>query len=277
MFHSQSFVEKLTKLLPEESYAVELAMRYQNPSIAKAIDVLIHKGVEQITLMPMFPQYSSAAYGSAVERVMAVLAEKWNVIPVSVVPPFFADDGFIEPMAAITREALAGRRVDKYLFSFHGVPERQCQKSELTLAAQECCVVASCCDAIKLSNRFCYRAQCFASARALAASLGLTGDQWEVCFQSRLGRTPWIRPYTDERILALAEEGKENLAVLCPSFVTDCLETTEEIGMRAREDFIAAGGKELWLVPGLNDADVWVAGAAKILARYLPKQPAQDH
>ena len=151
---------------------------------------------------------------------------------------------------------------DHVLFSFHGLPERHLRKSDPS--GRHCLERDDCCAAVTEVNRYCYRAQCFHTARGIASRLGLDGD-WSVSFQSRLGRTPWIRPYTDEVILELAANGVKRLAVYCPAFVADCLETLEEIGIRAREDFLAHGGEDLRLVPSLNAHRTWIETAARLV------------
>jgi ferrochelatase len=159
------------------------------------------------------------------------------------------------------------------LFSFHGLPERHVKASDHS--GRHCLRSASCCDALGEANRDCYRAQCFATARALAARLALAPGSWSVCFQSRLGRTPWIKPYTDLRLDELAREGKKRLCVFCPAFVADCLETLEEIGLRARAQFLAGGGESLTLVPSLNASEAWVEALVRLLRRTAGVAPAR--
>jgi ferrochelatase len=255
--------QRLTRKLQEElgpSHHVELAMRYGNPSVPDAVARLMAMQPRKIILVPLFPQYSSAAYGSAVDRVLDELRRKWNVVPVEVIPPFYDDPGFSEAFAEVGRPHLEDFRPDHVLFSYHGVPERQVQKSDPT--GQHCLVADDCCASICPANRFCYRAHCFETTRCLADALGLDDDQYSVAFQSRLGKTPWIQPYTDEVLPTLPEQGIKRVAVMCPAFVADCLETLEEIGMRAVEDFEAAGGEALTLVPSLNDHPAWVSTIA---------------
>jgi protoporphyrin/coproporphyrin ferrochelatase len=158
---------------------------------------------------------------------------------------------------------LAEARPDHVLFSFHGLPERQVKKSDPTGA--HCLASAECCDVQVPANRWCYRAQCFFTARALAQRLGLEQGKWTVTFQSRLGRTPWIRPYTDVVIPELAGKGVKKLVVFCPAFVADCLETLEEIGIRAKAQFLSSGGEALTLVPSLNAHPSWVRGLTQML------------
>jgi len=254
-------------------HLVELAMRYGSPSIPDALARLLASGARRLVVAPLYPQYSSAATGSSVEAVFAALAGQHVVPPVSVLPPFHDDPGFVSAFAAVGAPVLAREKPDHVLFSFHGLPERHVKASDHS--GRHCLRSTSCCDALGEANRDCYRAQCFATARALAARLALAPGSWSVCFQSRLGRTPWIKPYTDLRLDELAREGKKRLCVFCPAFVADCLETLEEIGLRARAQFLAGGGESLTLVPSLNASEAWVEALVKLLRRTAGVAPAR--
>jgi len=252
-------------------HAVELGMRYGRPSIPEALGRLRAAGVERLVVAPLYPQYSSAATGSSLEAVFAELSRQHVVPPVAVLPAFYDDPGFIGAFAEVGAPVLERDRPDHVLFSFHGLPERHVKASDHS--GRHCLQSAGCCDAIGVANRDCYRAHCFATARALAARLALAPGSWSVCFQSRLGRTPWIKPYTDLRLDELAKEGKKRLVVFCPAFVADCLETLEEIGLRAREQFLAAGGDTLSLVPSLNASDAWVGALVGLLRKAAGAPP----
>lgn len=256
LLHGFDLVEKLSTALGGEMQ-VELGMRYQNPSIRAALSRFCEAGIDHIIVFPLFPQYSSAAWGSAVEKVFVEAGRLWNLPTIQVVPPFYEHPGFIEACASVARPVLADLNPDRVLMSFHGLPERHVHKSDESGGAH-CLSSDTCCDKIVSANRYCYRAQSFATARALASNLGLDAGEYEVTFQSRLGRSPWIRPYTDIRINELAAAGIKRVAVLSPSFVADCLETLEEIEIRALYDFRKHGGEELRLVPSLNSNDQWV-------------------
>jgi protoporphyrin/coproporphyrin ferrochelatase len=261
LFHGEDLAAKLRARLGPE-VPVELGMRYQSPSIGAALDRLCAAGADRVVVFPLFPQYSSAAWGSAVEKVFAEAASRWNVPALEVVPPFYDHPAFLDAAAAVARRERQDFDADYFVMSFHGLPERQVTKSDLAPGGH--CFRDGCCASIVPANRFCYRAQCFATARGLAQRLGLAEGTWEVTFQSRLGRDPWIRPFTDERVIELARRGVKRLAVLSPAFVADCLETLEEIAIRAREDFVANGGEDLRLVPSLNSDDAWVDAALQI-------------
>jgi ferrochelatase len=186
-----------------------------------------------------------------------------------VVPAFHADPGFLAAWEAVARPALAQAKPDHVLFSFHGLPERQIQKSDPS--GDHCLRASTCCDELGPKNHRCYRAQSFATARALASRLAIT--DYTVCFQSRLGRTPWITPHTDVVLDEVAKKGVKRLAVFCPAFVADCLETLEEIGMRAKAQFKAAGGEELVLVPSLNATPAWIDAVAAMAQRHAARLP----
>lgn len=266
LVYGERLAERMARRLGE-SVHVELAMRYQNPSIADALDRFRSNGIDSIVVLPLFPQYSSSAWGSAVEKLFLEAGQLWNVPALQVIPPFYDHPGFLEAFASAARQVRDEMRPDFWLMSFHGLPERQVRKSDESggLAGTHCLQNADCCESIGLANRNCYRAQCYATARGIAALAGIPPDSYQVTFQSRLGRDPWIRPYTDEVVPELAQAGVRRVAVLSPAFVADCLETLEELAMRARESFIDAGGEDLFLVPSLNDSDVWVDALTQIV------------
>lgn len=272
LVESQRLLERVrAKLGP--SVAVELGMRYGNPSIPAALDKLRAAGVTHLVAAPLYPQYSSAATGSSLEAVFAALASKELVLPVSTLPAFHDDPGFLDAFAAVGRPALAKARADHVLFSFHGLPERQVRHADPSGAY--CLSNDSCCAVLGDRNRDCYRAQCYATARGLARRLELLEGAWTVTFQSRLGRTPWIKPSTDVVIPQLAAQGKKRLAVFCPAFVADCLETLEEVGLRARDQFRSHGGEELQLVPSLNASEPWAEALCDLLSRSTPSRGSE--
>jgi ferrochelatase len=224
---------------------------------------LIADGVRRVQVVPLFPQFSEAAWQTVVDAT--TLAAKGRPIELTVLPPFYGDPAFLDALAAQVRSHTTGFDPDRVLLSFHGLPEshiRRCDDSP----NGRCLADPSCCDEIDAGNARCYRAQCFATARGIAERLGLPAGGWEVCFQSRLGRSAWIQPFTDDRVKTLAAEGCKRLAVVCPAFVADCLETTEEIGMGVRDMFRDLGGEELRLVPSLNSGEGWVKALAGMLA-----------
>lgn len=265
LVHGRALEEAVAKALGSD-FVVELAMRYGNPSIAEALGRLVAADVSGIVALPLFPQYASSSGGSAAQAVFETAAGLWNVPEIAVLGEFHDHPGFLTAWEAVAAPALAAFSPDHVLFSYHGLPERQIRRSDP--GGRHCLVSDGCCDAIGPANRRCYRAQCFATTRALADRLSLEPTRHSTAFQSRLGRTPWIRPFTDEALPELASAGVRRLAVVCPSFVADCLETLEEIGLRARDQWLGLGGGDLLLVPSLNAHPAWVAAVAALVRDY---------
>jgi ferrochelatase len=253
-------------------YEVELAMRYGTPSLPDAVKALRSRGVTEFTVLPLYPQAAASSSSSTLARAYEVLAEAWDVAPVRALPAFFDHPGFLDAFAAVARPIIAETRADHVLMSYHGLPERHMRKSDPS--GRHCLASAGCCDVLTDVNRNCYRAQCFATSRGLAERLGLSPDGYTVSFQSRLGRTPWVKPYTDLVLPELARRGIKRLAVMCPAFVADCLETLEEVGLRAREQFLQCGGEALTLVPSLNAHPAWVDAVVRLVGEADGSVPA---
>ena len=235
-------------------FQVELGMRYQQPSVQSAVEALLRAHVSEIVLVPLFPQYASATTGSVFEEVMRVLS-KFDTIPPLRFVQSYADHPGIAKLFADRARALHYQEYEYYLFSFHGLPQRQLRKGDISKA--HCLKVKDCCAVSCAENQFCYSAQCFRTAKAIAAELGLKPEQYAVCFQSRLGADPWTQPYTSVEIKRVLAEGHKKLMVFSPAFVADCLETIVEIGEEYREEFEEQGGEHLTLVPSLNDDPAW--------------------
>ncbi len=245
---------------------VELAMRYQNPSIESAVEKLSEQGVEELVVVPLFPHYAMSSYESAVVEVDRVLAKSASQIEAVYVPPFYDDVEFIDSLVASASDSLAGD-YDHLLFSFHGLPERHLRLSDPT--GEHCLSCEDCCSGDHPAHKTCYRAQCYKTVEAFVEKAGVPKDKYSVAFQSRLGRDPWLKPYTDKVVAGLPEKGVKKLLVMCPAFVADCLETIEEIGMRAKEDFVEAGGEELTLIPCVNDHPRWLSALEGLTRRHL--------
>jgi len=245
---------------------VELAMRYQNPSIESAVKNLVAKGATQVLLIPMFPHYAMSSFETAVVRVQEVVAKLAPSMKLTVQAPYFDQPDYITALVASASEFLKGD-YDHLLFSYHGIPERHLRKSDPTgchcLAKENCCEVAS------QAHATCYRAQCFATTAAFVKLAGVPKEKYSVSFQSRLGKDPWLKPYTDYELPRLAIEGKKKMLVICPAFVSDCLETIEEIGMRGYEEFSAGGGKEYTRIPCMNEHPAWIAALEKMAQSFL--------
>ena len=243
-------------------YAVELAMRYQTPSIEDGLNKLRSKLIDKLIVFPLFPQYASASTGSVHEEVMRIVS-KWQVIPELELVNSYYD--LPEMLDIFVENAMNKYNVGSYdhvIFSYHGLPQRQMKKADLSnhcLAKKDCCTVI--CD----QNKFCYSAQCFATTRSLVAKLGLKEGEYTTCFQSRLGRDPWIQPYTSDILKIRRASGDKRLLVFCPAFVSDCLETTIEVSEEYMEEFVKIGGETVDLVPSLNDNSKWV----KVVSDYI--------
>ena len=247
------------------SAQVRVAMQFGVPSIPEALEGFAASGIDRIIVVPLFPQYAAASTGSAVAAVQAAASARWVVPQLHVIGAFWHEPAFLDAVAVQAQVALDAGPADHILFSYHGLPERHCRRTDAT--ASHCLQRPDCCDALVQANRHCYRAQCFATSRALIARLGLDPAQVTTCFQSRLGRTPWIRPYTDEVLAEKGRAGVKRLVVVEPSFVADCLETLEEIGIRGRDAFAAAGGGALVLAAAPNADAAWASGMAALLRR----------
>jgi ferrochelatase len=255
---------------------VELAMRYQNPSIPQAVRNLEQKGVDEVLLIPLFPHYAMSSFETAVERVKEVAAALAPQLRVQVQPPCYDNPDYITALVASAQEFLQ-RGYDHLLFSFHGLPERHMRKADPT--GRHCLETENCCETASPAHATCYRAQCFKTVAAFVKQVSVPKDKYSVAFQSRLGRDPWLKPYTDFELPRLAERGVKKLLVICPAFVADCLETLEEIGLRGRESFLAAGGTDFALIPCLNEHPLWLEVLERMVARFTTagqNQAAQE-
>ena len=239
-----------------QGYKVALGMRYGKPGAAGALAEL--DGCERIIVLPLYPQFASASTASSLAQINELAAKMAVPPPLQIIQDFYDHPAFIHAQAELAREAVA--QADHVLFSYHGVPERQLQTTD---HGSHCLAKDyACCAKIVPANRHCYRAQCQATTNALIQALKLDPEHTTQSFQSRLGKTPWIQPFTDEVLPDLAKTVK-TLAVLTPSFTADCLETIEEIGDRASEQFVQAGGETLLRVPCVNATQPWVDGLAE--------------
>ncbi|GAB2696039.1 ferrochelatase [Mucilaginibacter koreensis] len=238
-----------------DAYMVELAMRYQSPSIEDALKRLKDALVDDIRVIALFPQYASASTGSVYQKVMQLVAE-WPTIPsISFINSFHDNELMIENFAQ-NGAKYNPENYDHVLFSFHGLPQRQLVKSDHT--HNYCLKVNGCCDTLNDKNKFCYSAQSHHTARLIAAKLNIPKDKYTICFQSRLGNDPWVQPYTSEIIAKLAAEGKKRLLVFCPAFVADCLETVFEVTEEYGSEFKQLGGEHVQLVESLNDSPLFI-------------------
>ncbi len=258
---SRKVQAQLQRIMP---LPVELAMRYQNPSIPSALRSLRARGIKEIILFPLFPHYAMSSFETAVERVREVAGQVSPPMTVKVIPPFYDAPEYIDALVASAQPYLE-KDYDHLLFSFHGIPERHLRKSDPT--GSHCLKSPNCCSVASSAHATCYRAQCFRTVEGFVRQAGIT--RYSVSFQSRLGRDPWLKPYTDFELPRLAGEGVKKLLVICPAFVSDCLETIEEIGLRGRDAFVQSGGRDLTLIPCLNDHPLWIEALQKLISRHL--------
>lgn len=256
--YTERFAKKLQQDLGAD-YVVKIGMRYAEPTIDRALKEFSDEGIQKVLLAPMFPQYAEATTGSSVKYTLGQIKKHEYPLQTEVLPPFFDAEAFVTPSVELAQEKTAGKNIDHYLFSFHGLPESHIRKIPGCLASPDCCFEQNAC------AKNCYRAQCFASATQMAERLGLADSHWSVAFQSRLGRAEWLKPSTDHSLEVLAKTGKKNIAVLCPSFVADCIETLEEIGIGGEETFKEHGGQEFYLVPCVNENTDWVHGFSQLI------------
>ncbi|MBI2602751.1 MAG: ferrochelatase [Deltaproteobacteria bacterium] len=258
MNHSLKFAHSLHEELGD-TYCVSVGMQYGSPSIKQAMQTLEH--CSPLIVFPLFPHYAASSWGSAVAKVLRELSGRWNIPPIHLVPPFYNADAYLEVMADRVREFL-DKEFDHVLFSFHGLPLRHLTKSGCQLRHPELTKEQS--SKCLSEPDYCYRAQCYESVRLLTEKVGIQRNV-SISFQSRLGRTPWIQPFTDKVIEELAARHIRKLGIVCPSFVADCLETLEEIGIRATESWKQWGGESLSLLPSLNDDPLWVRAAGRMV------------
>jgi len=262
LFHGKKVEEDLQERLGAD-YLVKLAMRYQSPSIEKGLSEL--KQCDKLVIFPMFPQYASATTGSVHEKVFNIL-KKWTIIPeMHFVSSYSNHPLMIEAFAQRAREWDLDS-FDHFVFSYHGLP-----KSQVVKADQKgvCFKSENCCE----NNPSCYVAQCTLTTKEIVKVLGASKDKWTQTFQSRLGKSPWVTPYTDDVLKSLAAKGKKRVLVFCPSFVADCLETLEEIGSEYRKVFQNSGGETLELVKGLNDHPKWIETIESIVHEHTSRAP----
>jgi ferrochelatase len=256
----------LEKLRERVASPVELAMRYQNPSIESAVKKLAAQKIDGLLLIPLFPHYAMSSYESAVERVKEVAKKLAPQMQIEVQPPYFDSPDYIAALVASAKDYLEGG-YDHLLFSFHGIPERHLRKSDPT--GCHCLAKENCCEVPSPAHATCYRAQCFKTVAAFVKLAGIPPGKFSVSFQSRLGKDPWLKPYTDFELAEFPQRGVKKLLVICPAFVSDCLETLEEIAIRGSETFLEAGGKEFAQIPCMNEHPLWISALEKMIRRYL--------
>ena len=245
------------------SVRISLAMRYGSPSIELGIKELVDQGVDEIMLFPLYPQFAMATTETILVRAEKIRNEKYPDIEFTVLPPFYNHPDYLKVLSQSIEEDLRDKKWEHLLFSYHGVPERHIRKSDVTKS--HCKIDKSCCQNASEAHQYCYRHQCYETTRKVAEYLELKEGTYSTSFQSRLGVDPWLQPYTDQTVARFAKKGMKNMAIVTPAFVSDCLETLEEIGMEAVEDFENKGGEELHVIPCINARSDWV----NVMSRWI--------
>jgi len=254
--------EQLQAKLGEDA-DVYLAMRYQNPSIRSQVKEMEKHLYTKIVVIPLFPHYASASTGSAVQKAMEEIAKMYVIPQVEIIDDYYDLPELIE-IQAENAQKLDPASYDHIIMSYHGLPMRQLNK----VYPEGLCDHHDCEHGVEGANRYCYKAQCYTTTHLIAEKLGLKPEQYSVGFQSRLGKG-WVTPFTDKLIEERAEKGDKRLLVFSPAFVSDCLETTIEIGDEYQEDFEKLGGEKVQLVPSLNDDPRWVAALERMVRERL--------
>ena len=259
LFYSESLKEKLQSALGS-NFEVELAMRYQNPSMDSVLDKMKKKGYERIIILPLFPQYASASSGSAIEKALKIIKQWWVIPELKIISQFYNNEDYINSVVE-QGKIYNHAEFDHILFSYHGLPVRQVNK---VYTDGKPCKDHNCETEINQSNQYCYKAACYATTRLLAEKLNIPKEKYTVCFQSRLDKK-WLEPFTDKVIIDHAKKGTKKLLVFSPAFVADCLETIIEISHDYSELFKANGGNHLQLVESLNDHPRWVQAVKNMI------------
>lgn len=258
---SERLKEKVQKKV---SVPVALAMRYGNPSIKKGLQVLKAQGVKEVLLVPLYPQFAMATTETILVLAEQLQKEHFPEMELVSLPPFYNHSDYIRVLANSIQEELQGKNWEHLLFSYHGVPERHIRKSDVTKS--HCKMDGKCCFTDSPAHAYCYRHQCEMTTQKVADYLELKEGSYSSSFQSRVSILgSWLKPYTDKTVEEFAKKGTQELAIATPAFVSDCLETLEEIGMEAAEDFEDNGGKKLHVIPCINDREDWV----NVLSRWI--------
>ncbi|WP_158975198.1 ferrochelatase [Cellulophaga sp. L1A9] len=260
---SERFAKKVSTQI---QMPVALGMRYGKMSIKKAMQELKDKGVDDVILVPLYPHYAMSSFETVVVKTMEVKDEFFPEMKITTLPAFYKNEDYIKVLSESIAKHLEGFEYDHILFSYHGIPERHIRKSDPTKF--HCKIDGSCCQTNSVAHNTCYRHQCYDTTESVKKYLGLPEDKVSVSFQSRLPNDPWLKPYTDFEFERFPKEGKKRLAVITPAFVSDCLETLEEIAMEGKEQFQEAGGDTYKHIPCLNDDDSWVSVMAEWLNNW---------
>tara|TARA_B100001939_G_scaffold270037_1_gene237690 strand:- start:1001 stop:2005 length:1005 start_codon:yes stop_codon:yes gene_type:complete len=259
---SKRLFDKVTKLV---KFPVALAMRYGSISIFKGLKELDDKGVKNITVLPLYPHYAMSSYETVVEKVKDEVKTNFPHLKIKTVEPFYNDKKYIDLLCKKIKSTISKIEYDHILFSYHGIPISHLKISDPTNS--HCYKVKDCCNNHSDAHKFCYKHQVLETTELVIKKLKIDKNKYSNAFQSRLPNEAWLKPYTDDELVRLAKEGKKKLVIVTPAFVTDCLETLEEIAMEGKEEFLEAGGESYHYVPCLNDDDDW----AKLISKWSDK------
>ena len=259
---SQRLFDKVTKLV---KFPVALAMRYGSISIFKGLKELDDKGVKNITVLPLYPHYAMSSYETVVEKVKDEVKTNFPHLKIKTVEPFYNDKKYIDLLCKKIKSTISKIEYDHILFSYHGIPISHLKISDPTNS--HCYKVKDCCNNHSDAHKFCYKHQVLETTELVVKKLKIDKNKYSNAFQSRLPNEAWLKPYTDDELVRLAKEGKKKLVIVTPAFVTDCLETLEEIAMEGKEEFLEAGGESYHYVPCLNDDEDW----AKLISKWSDK------
>lgn len=251
--------KKVHELVKEQAEVpVALAMRYGKPSIESGLKELAAKGVDDVLLLPLYPQYAMASTLTIEVLAEEIRKKQFPNMKITNAPAFYNNPDYIDALADSIKRGLEGFDYDQLVFSYHGIPERHVRKTDKTKSHKKFETDVMCCTPGTPAAEFCYRTHCYETTRLVVEKLGLSQDKYYQTFQSRLAGDKWLEPYTDVEINKMPSKGIKNIAVVTPAFVADCLETLEEIAMRADEDFKENGGENFKAIPCLNDDKQWV-------------------
>lgn len=266
--------QRVEKALQQKlNMPVVMAMRYGNPGIEQQLLQLAkNDAIRELLVLPMYPHHADSTVLTSILEVKRVIQVHQLPLTVTVVPPFYAQPDYIEALVNSAGACLA-KNYDHLLFSYHGLPESHLRSADPS--GSHCLARADCCATPAPAHATCYRHQVYATTRLFTRRAKIADDRYSIAFQSRLGRARWLEPSTENSLRGLAQQGVKRLAVICPAFVTDCLETLEEIGMRGREIFIEAGGESLELIPCLNEHPAWLEALANWCQQEYPALPSQ--
>ena len=259
---SKRLFDKVTKLV---KFPVALAMRYGSISIFKGLKELDDKGVKNITVLPLYPHYAMSSYETVVEKVKDEVKTNFPHLKIKTVEPFYNDKKYIDLLCKKIKSTISKIEYDHILFSYHGIPISHLKISDPTNS--HCYKVKDCCNNHSDAHKFCYKHQVLETTELVIKKLKIDKNKYSNAFQSRLPNEAWLKPYTDDELVRLAKEGKKKLVIVTPAFVTDCLETLEEIAMEGKEEFLEAGGESYHYVPCLNDDEDW----AKLISKWSDK------